>query len=299
MILFILGIIVLVVGAGALLFATEPAAKIGGAVLGLLLGGGLIFFSSMYTQEVGEAKVIKNFDGTIAREDVSPGLDFKAPWQDAVDFDILAQQAIYKGNGSATSEGEVVNGPEISAQDKDGVSSNIDVAVRYSIKPDSVSEIFGQYKSQEAFVARLIDQDIRSVVRNVPSGYSTVDVLAKRAELETKIVDALKDRWEKQGVQVDSVALQGIRYPQVVQDRFTEAQNAKTQVVQEQAKLDAVKISAQQRIVEAEAEAAANRLKSDSLTDKILQNNYIDALKNAKYLIAGDSNTMLQLPAPQ
>lgn len=299
MFLFILGIVILVIGAGAAIFAPSLPAKIGAGLLALVLGGGMLIFSSFYTQEVGEAKVIKNWDGTIAREDTTAGPDWKFPNQEAIDFDITGQQAIYKLNGQG-GEHEKVNGPEITAQDKDGVTSNIDVAVRYSIKPDSVSEIFTVYKSQENFVTRLIDQDIRSVVRNVPSNYTTVDVLAKRTELEAKIVEDLKVRWEKQGVIVDSVALQGIRYPQVVQDRFTDAQNAKTQVVQEQAKLESTKISAQQRIVEAEAQAEANRKLAASLTPEVLQSQQLSTLEKLGaagnvFVVPNGSNPLIQV----
>lgn len=300
MFLFILGCVFIVAGLGTAAFAPSIGAKVGGAVVGIVLGVGMLIFSSFYTQEVGEAKVIKNFDGTIAREDTTPGVDWKFPNQEAIDFDITGQQAIYKGNGQATSEGESVNGPEISVQDKDGVSANIDVAVRYSIKPDNVSEIFATYKSQQGFVSRLIDQDIRAVVRNVPSGYTTVQVLGQRQQLEAKIVEGLKARWEKQGVQVDSVALQGIRYPQNIQDRFTDAQNAKTQVVQEQAKLDAAKISAQQVIVQAEARAKANRVLDQSLTPEILQSQQLETLKflgekGNVFVVPNGSNPLIQV----
>lgn len=299
LILFILGIIILIVGAGFAIFGPSAAAKAGAGILALIIGGGMLVFSSFYTQEVGEAKVIKNWDGTIAREDTTAGPDWKFPNQEAIDFDITGQQAIYKLNGESK-DNEKVNGPEITAQDKDGVTANIDVAVRYSIKPDKVADIFTVYKSQENFVSKLIDQDIRSVVRNVPSSYSTVDVLAKRSELELKIIEGLKTRWEKQGVIVDSVALQGIRYPQVVQDRFTDAQNAKTQVVQEQAKLDATKISAQQRIVEAEAQAEANRKLAASLTPEVLQSQQLDTLRDlgAKgnvFVVPNGSNPLIQV----
>lgn len=299
MILFIIGIIILVIGAGFAFFGPNAAARVGVALAAALLGGGMLIFSSFYTQEVGEAKVIKNWDGTIEREDTTAGPDWKFPNQEAIDFDITGQQAIYKLNGQSTGD-EKVNGPEITAQDKDGVTANIDVAVRYSIKPDSVSDIYTVYKSQEGFISRLIDQDIRSVVRNVPSSYSTVDVLGKRGEIEQKIVDGLKARWEKQGVIVDSVALQGIRYPQVVQDRFTDAQNAKTQVVQEQAKLDATKISAQQRIVEAEAQAEANRKLAASLSPEILQSQQLETLKylgekGNVFVVPNGSNPLIQV----
>lgn len=254
----------------------------GVGVLFALFAGIILFANSFYTQEVGEAKVIKNFDGVIVREDTTPGADFKAPWQEITDWDILAQQAIYKGaEGKPTSDGEKVRGPQIQFQAKGGVTGDIDVAVRYSIIADRVSEVQNSYTTQENFEQRLIDQDIRSVVRTVPATYSAIEVREKRGEVEAGIVEGLKARWEKAGVRVDSVALQGIRYSKETEDGFTRIQQAQSNVATEQANLESAKVTAQQKVVTAQAEADANRILDSSLTDKILQQRGMDTLKDA------------------
>lgn len=47
----------------------------------------------------------------------------------------------------------------------------------------------------------------------------------------------------------------------------------------EQAKLEASKVSAQQKVVQAQAEADANATLNGSLTEAILQQRYLDTLK--------------------
>lgn len=263
----------------------------------------LLSFAVVYAQDPGEAKVLKNWSGSIEGQDTSEGFALKAPWVDAIDYDIRNQQAAYIGNGQDDYNGQKPNGPQITIQDKDGVSANFDVAVRYSIRPDKVSDVYRQFGAQENFRSRLIDQDIRSVVRNAPSKYSTLDVLTKRGEVEKAITDALAARWESQGVQVESVALQEIRYPDDVRQKYADAQNARTGIVKAQAELEASQISAQQKVVQAKAEADANATLAASLTDPILRQRYLDTLKelaqagNLVVVPADGGNQIINIPA--
>jgi len=270
-------------------------------VIGTIVGIGLLFFSSVYTQDVGEALVIKNSDGTVASVDMEAGLGFKAPWQDTISWDITGQQIVYKGNGQATQQNEVVDGPEITVSGSDKLSSNVDAAVRYSLDARKIEEIYTAYKTQENFENRVISKDSQTVIRDSANKFLTEDLPVKRADYSKAIEDNLRARWEPLGIKVDSIALQNIRIPASVQDKFTKTQEANAQIIAEQAQTKVIEEQAKQKVIEAKGEADANRIKSDSLTDKILQNNYIDALKNSKYLIAGGGNgsgTMLQLPAP-
>lgn len=259
--------------------------KVGSGVVAAIAAV-FIIFSMVYTQDVGEAKVMKSWTGEIVGEDITAGVGTKAPWVDAIDFDIRNQQATYIGDGSSDQNGGVADGPQITIQDREGVRANFDIAVRYSIKPDSVTEIYSEYQSQENFQARLIDQDIRSVTRNAPSTYSTIEVLTKRGEIEQRIFDALESRWAEKGVTVESVALQEIRYPDDVMQSFADAQNARTEIVKAEAELEAAEVSSQQKIVQAKAEAEANETLAKSLTDPILQQRYLDTL--AKLAEAGN-----------
>jgi regulator of protease activity HflC (stomatin/prohibitin superfamily) len=257
----------------------------------------------VYAQDPGEAKVLKNWSGAVEGQDTTEGFAVKAPWVDAIDYDIRNQQAIYIGNGEDDFNGKKPNGPQITIQDKDGVSANFDVAVRYSIRPDKVTDVYREFGPQENFRARLIDQDIRSVVRNAPSKYATLEVLTRRGEVEKAITDALADRWESQGVQVESVALQEIRYPDDVRQKYADAQNARTEIVKAQAELEASQISAQQKVVQAKAEADANATLAASLTDPILRQRYLDTLKelakagNLVIVPADGGNQIINIPA--
>lgn len=293
MIWFILGIVVLVVGG----IAAAVAARASLAVVGVIVAGIFFFLSSIYTQEVGEALVVKNADGTIAREDTTAGLDFKAPWQDTVSFDIKGQQALFKGNGQGTSEGETVDRPEITVATNDKVSSNVDIAVRYSIQPDKVSEIYTIYKTEEALFQRLISQDISSVVKDTAGQYSIDGLLGDRTSYSKAIEDTLKKRWAGNGVVVESVALQTVRVPQSITDRINASQVAQQALVQAEADTKVKQEQARQKVIEAKGIADANRILNASLTDNVLKDKYINALQNAKNLIVGTDGMNIHVPA--
>lgn len=230
--------------------------------------------SFVYTQGIGEAKVLKAWTGEVIGQDSTPGMGYKSPFTKIVDFDIRNQSAAYKGDGKDAT------GPQITVTDKDGVRSDVDVTVLYSINPDAVSDIYREHQNQETFKARVVEQDIRSVVRTVPGKFGTQTLLNDRTGVESAISEALTARWADQGIVLESVALQEVRPPGEVLARYADAQAAQAQVAKETALLDAAKVKAQQKVVEATAEAEANNLLTKSLTKEVLEQRYLDTLKS-------------------
>lgn len=298
MIWFILGVLVIL--AGLIVSRVVPLERtpikfiIGGSVT---LGVILILLSSSYTQDVGEALVVKNADGTIAREDTTAGWDLKAPWQDTISFDIKGQQALYKLDGKTASPGEDVDGPSITVT-VDKLPVEVDVAVRYSIQPDKVAEIYTAYKSNDGLFTKVISQDIKTVVRDAAAGFTSDTIQIDRAKYSKAIEDGLKARWEKQGVIVDSVALQTVKMPQSVVDRINDTQNANQQIIKEEAQTKIITEQAKQKKIEAQGVADANNVINGSLTANVLKDKYIEALKNAKSLVVvpDGSTPMVQVP---
>ena len=295
MVWFIIGIILIVLAWAA--SAITQRLFIG--IIGTVVGVALFFLSSIYTQEVGEALVVKNADGTIAREDTTAGMDMKWPWQDTISFDIKGQQALFKGDGKGTSDGEKVDRPEVTVSTSDKVPSNVDIAIRYSIQPDKVSEIYTTYKTEEALFQRLISQDITAVVKDTAGKFTVDTLIADRTAYAKAIEENLKTRWDSEGIIVDSVALQTVRPPQSILDRINASQAAQQQLVQTQADTKVVEEKAKQKTIEAKGIADANKIINDSLTPGVLAQKQIDALANAKYLIAGGGNgTLLNITPP-
>lgn len=284
MFLLVLGLLLIVVAVvGVLVGLRTPKYRIAGiavGVAGVVLGGGAILSQTFYSQDSGEASVLVDVSGVIAGQETTPGFHGKLPWQDVKTFNIRNQTVSFVGKGDTDYTGGSASGPQVTTQDADGVSSDIDVNIVYSIAPSKVTEIYRQYRDEQNFVQQFVVQQVRSQTRNVPNRFSTLDLLTKRTEVSSALQDALEAAWRGTGVQVDQVNLQEIRPPQSIRDSYSSAQRAQVQVAAEQAKLDAAKISAQQQVVQAEAQAKANDTLAKSLTSPVLQSRYIDALKS-------------------
>jgi regulator of protease activity HflC (stomatin/prohibitin superfamily) len=261
----------------------NKALKLSGA------GGLVLFFidagtGEIYTQDPGEAKVLRSVTGDVVGQSETEGLHVKAPWVDALTYDVRNQQVIFAN--PTGKEPQNANGPQITVQDREGVTANIDITVRYSIDPDAVTTIYKKYGDQSNFISKFIENDIRAGVRTIPAGYGTLELLNNRAEVEAKIATYLAERWESHGVRAESVSLQEIRYSDDVKQRFDDAQASRIKVEQARADLEATEVSAQQQVVQAQAEAEANRVLTASLTDEVLRSKYLETL--AKLAKAGN-----------
>lgn len=289
-ILAILAVIVALIAVAVAIRADDKLPSVVTALVALIVFGVGLFFSSTYTNDEGQAKVLRSWTGEVQGQVTKPGFGMKAPWQSTLTYDIRNQQVIF----ASSKDGEVpggANGPQITIQDREGVSANIDITVRYSIKPDSVTDIYKKYGSQENFIVRFIENDIRAGVRTIPAEYGTIELLNSRADVEQKITEYLESRWEKHGVQVESVSLQEIRYPEDVQQRFAEAQNARTEVEKANADLEANRVRAE-----------SNRVLTESLTPQVLKQQQLEALvqasKNGNLIIVPeDFAGIVNLPA--
>jgi len=242
----------------------------------------LFIFSAYYSQDPGEARVLKSWTGEIVDVDVTEGPSWKGIFVDTIDYDIRNQLAAFIGDG-----------PQITFQDKDGVTGNLDIVVLYSIEPGSVEDLYRQYSTQENFRTKVIEQDIRSIPRDVAGNYTTLDLLSSRAEVSEDIRAALEKEWEAKGIIVTDVSLQEIRYSDAVRERFEQAQQARTDVETAKANYDRSVVDAQQKVVQAQAEADANAILNASLTPAILQQRYLDVLADANLIVVPQGFTAL------
>src|SRR5688500_13462233 len=119
---WVLAIIIVAVG-----LILRSGWTIAGGIASALLGFMLLVWATYYTQDIGEAKVLKDWTGNLVGQELTPGAHWKDPWVDAVDFDIRNQMAAFINDGKDSYNGQTPNGPQITFQDKDGVSANLDL----------------------------------------------------------------------------------------------------------------------------------------------------------------------------
>jgi len=286
---------------------TEKPNKVAGWVA---VGFGVLFIgfglaSVVYAQDTGESKVQVDISGNIIGQTTESGFHAKAPWSTLHTFNIRNQTVTYinaTGGSNSDNNGNVRSGPYVTVQDKDGVSSNVSLNLQYSIDARSVTDIYRSYKTEDNFKTQFIGNSVRSVVRQVPNGFTTIQLITKRGSVEKAMIAALERRWKGSGVHVDNFSLQEITPPKSVTNSYAAAQQAQIQVSKEQALLDAKKVQAQQQVAEAQGQADANDvLNGHPLSDQALRQREIEALKTAGengslIVVPQGSNNILQLP---
>lgn len=263
--------------------------------------------STVFTQGVGEAKVITNLDGTIAGEKLDPGFGVKAPWQDIVDFDLFSQEVLYAGGDAAPSySGGTVSGKEVTVAvggvNGGSTQANVDISITYSLDAEQVTELYSKYKSQERFTKQVVEKTILSTVREIPANFNAIEFRGKeRQNAADQILEALNDKLNKQGINVDFVNIQDIRYPEQVENALKEVEVQNQAAQAAEAKQRTAEVEAETKLIEAQGvanaeierargTAEANRQLNESLTPSVLQQRYIDALNEGTIFVVPEGS---------
>lgn len=292
MITFVIACILLVVSVIALLGSSSKSAHEEGANNAIRIGGGVMlvvgivmFVSSfVYSQGVGDVKVIKNIGGSVAGSSADAGFHVKAPWQSTVTYDIRNNVVSFIGDGQDSFDGGSAYSKQVTVADKGGATADVDVQVNYSVKSSAAIDIYKDYGSQENFVKSIVAIDTRSVTRDEAGKFETIELLTNRGKFSNAIQDALASKWKKYGLQVEQVSVQDIRYGNDIKNKYNEAQAAEIDVQKAENEQRVAKTEAETKKIKAQGDADANYVLERSLTDNVLKQKYIDALKNAKNL---------------
>lgn len=318
--------VLLVIGAGALFFRatvnppnrddypslssykrdverSESARRISGVVSVIVLGAAVVLAgaTSVFSQSVGQASVLVNAGGTIAGQTSKPGFQLKAPWQSRVVFDLFSQEVNYAGSGGDAPKyvrGEV-SGNEVTAAVKGGAQANFDLSVVYTLSGDNVSDLYHTYRSQERLVQQVVEPQILSTIRKIPATYSPVEFRGEfRGEAQERMLSDLNQNLKPYGITVSVVSLQNITYTAEVEESIKNVEVANQELAKEEANLRAAEVAAQKRVVEAEATAEANRIEADSITENLIRQRWVDAIResDATIVVPDTAAPLIEVP---
>lgn len=303
MIIFVVGCINLIAAVAIALsrFRQEDDLKVSiGIPIGLfVISVILIGAECIYTQDVGEAVVLRNFGGSLAGYTTEAGIKFKAPWQDALDWDIRNRLINFYRDADYAYDNGSYNGATVTINDSSGTKADCDVQVIYSINPDAVERLYADYGTQEAYVASYVSNDVRQTTRDCAGQFSTIQLLTDKESFAKSIQDTLTQRWADSGVVVESVSVQDIRYDQSITDAYAKAQSAQVEQQRAQNEQSTAKIEAETKKIEAQGTADSNKILAESLTDEVLKQHFIDAINNSDtvYVVPEGSQPIISTSA--
>lgn len=238
----------------------------------------LFVLLGVYTQDAGEVVVLRNMGGDLAGYTEEAGFHVKAPWQKAIRYDVRNNLVNLYRDSEYTYDGGAAEGACVTINDKGGASADIDLQVVYSLDADAAMQLYIDYGTQKHFTETVIQNDVRATAREVAGQYDTMTMLTNRGQFTKGLRDALSVKWEKLGLEVEQVSVQDVRYPKTITSKYAEAQAAEVAKAQALNEQETAKVKAETKKIEAEGEAAANKVLSESLTPEVVQQHYIDAL---------------------
>lgn len=222
------------------------------ALIAIVFGG----INSFYTQDPGEAVVVRSFTGNIVGQTTQPGAHFKAPWNSIESFDIRNQKLEMYSNAG----GEGADGAALSVPLKGGANASVSITVIYSIQPDSVTSIYERFRTQEGLRDNALKASLRDIVRNETSVFEPLEVKEQRSKLGNQIEAALEEAWAPYGVIVDQVNLGDITLDAATEEAISKVITAQQEVEQARAGLEKAQIAAEITKTEAQAQADADQI---------------------------------------
>lgn len=211
-----------------------------------LIGGGIlaltIFFGSWYQVSEGYRGVLLQNGAIISEEPIQPGLNFKLPIVQDVDYiDVQAKKVVFEALSTGSSDLQ---------------QAVVRVSVNYRITEGDVIDVRRSYTTEANLVDRALYPKVYESVKQVFSQYKAEDTIRKREELTTAIYDDLV-KAVTGPILVESIQIEDIQlsadFMANIEDKANQTLIVQTLVQMEQQAI----VRARTKVVEAEAEADA------------------------------------------
>jgi len=258
----------------------------------------LVVASMAVVVSPGQAGVVLLF--VKVQPDALPsGLHFINPFAEVREMEIRTRNYTMS---SAYDEGQKKGDDSIAVITSDGLTVKLDCTVFYSLKPSKVAKIYADIGPDVE--DKILRSEIRASLRDAAANLQATELYtSKRQSFVDQVTRTLTASFESRGITMEQVLLRNVILP----DQITKAINDKIAADQEAQKMTFVlqkeRQEAERKRIEAEGQAKAQEIVSQSLTPQILEYQRIQALRDigekGNLIIAGAAGTtpLIQVPA--
>jgi regulator of protease activity HflC (stomatin/prohibitin superfamily) len=250
--------------------------------------------------------VIHRVGGGVDPRPLNPGIHARNPLTTGVEEYPTFMQTLVLTRSSADGSGN----DEINVNSVEGQPLSLDVSMSFELDPTKVPALYSTFRTdiatiQHTYVKQAIRQSLQEVVGNEEIA---AIIGPKKAEVTGRVTKLLEERLSGYGILVKQFTINELRAPpsvieainqkNVMQQQALTAQN-ELQKNQFQAQGDSIKAAGRAKAIlaEAEAQAKANRLLSESITPTLVQYEMSKRWNGQMPQVSGSAMPMIQLPA--
>jgi len=270
----ILGIIGLISLICAFVAETREGKAIGivVAVVVAILQVPLFLFASIHSVPSGSVGIVYQFGAIVGQRD--EGLTMTWPWQTVTTASVKEQKQTFEDLAAASRETQDVF---------------VTVSLNYSVSKYKVQDLYRNVGS--GYFDILVQGRIRQILKDEIVNYDAIEVTQKRDEIRDAVKNRLAQEVAPYSITIINLTLDNIKYSDAfnisieqkqvaTQDALRALEIVKQKEYEAQQGVAVARGEADAQRIRAQGEADANAIVSESLTDKILQNNAITKLSD-------------------
>lgn len=277
-ILVIIGIVVFVIkGAKDDHFKYNKSCLLG--IIPIALALGLMSVAVVPANTVG---VKYSMIGGTSKKTLNEGVHIIVPFVDKVyEIDTTVQERTDK---------------DVSVQTKDAQWVKMEVNVKYQVSKENAFKVYKGYKTLENLNTNIIGNYAQDAFNSVCSEYNVIDILGeKRNEILNKTTEVLNGKFKSEGVTLKALTIKDIDAGEAIEKAISDEAVAKKEVETAKQKQEKAKTEAETKLIEAQGEADANKVKTKQLTDQILLEQWIEKWNGELPKVAGEKGIMIDI----
>jgi regulator of protease activity HflC (stomatin/prohibitin superfamily) len=271
----------------------EGTMWMGGALLGVLV---LVFgwgaFRSFHSVDAGHVLVVRQFGEIVGQRD--DGFQTIAPWQSGEEVSAQVESRKFQMDDRqqiSSIEEAIRSGPAVSSETQPVYAV---VTLNYQVSPSAIQALYTEVGSE--FFDKVVAPRVFQVFKNETVNFRSVEVAPNRERIRREVQQELDRQLEGFSIDVVDFLINDLDFPQEFTEAIERKQVATQDALAAQQKVEQSKAEAQQEIERARGQAQAQRLRASSLTDRNLQFEALQILKEAPpqivFLPAGQGNLL-------
>jgi len=173
---------------------------------------------------------------------------------------------------------------------------DVDISVQFHPDPVRIADLHRQIG--EDFVEKIVRPAVRSVVRTAASKYPVIDLYSvKRSQLQEEITSELNRLFTDKFIILDGALVRNVDFTAEFKKAIEQKQIAQQQAEQKKYELEKERIEKERKIIEAEGEAQAIRLRGEALANNpaLIQYEYVQKITPGVQTIITDGRSILSL----
>jgi regulator of protease activity HflC (stomatin/prohibitin superfamily) len=268
----------------------EGSAWILASVLAIIVViGGWGAFRSFHSVNAGHVLVVRQFGEIVGQR--GDGFQTIAPWQNAEEVSVQVESQRFQMDDRGTAEGAIASGPAISEETQPVYAV---VTLNYRVSDKAVQELFTDVGS--TYFDKVVAPRVFQVFKNETVKFKSVAVAPNREQIRQAVQLELDRQLQSFSIDVVDFLINDLDFPQEFTQAIERKQVATQDALAARQKVEQSKAEAQQEIERARGQAQAQRLRASSLTDRNLQFEALQILKEAPpqivFLPAGQGNLL-------